>query len=91
MLGKIIIGNENSAGNLSMTGAPTVTSLSDQLALRLRLPPAHGCGHRPSGRPLVSPEVAGNNDVQRITYFTPSFNGLDRRCVLRCGEFYQRG
>jgi predicted porin len=32
-------------------------------------------------------EVAGNNDVQRITYFTPSFNGLTVGVSYAAGNF----
>ena len=76
MLGKIIIGNENSAGYLSMTGAPTVTSLwINSPSASAYLPRTGVNTFRQAGLSSFT-EVAGNNDVQRITYFTPSFNGL---------------
>ncbi|MDZ7708715.1 MAG: porin [Roseovarius sp.] len=39
------------------------------------IPVTGSTGFRQAGLSSLT-EVAGNNDVQRITYFTPSFNGL---------------
>jgi len=76
MLGKIIIGNENSAGYLSMTGAPGVTGLLINSPYADAYIPRTGVDDFRQAGISSFTEVAGNNDVQRITYFTPSFNGL---------------
>ena len=87
MLGKIIIGNENSAGYLSMTGAPTVTSLwINSPSASAYLPRTGVNTFRQAGLSSFT-EVAGNNDVQRITYFTPSFNGLTVGVSYAAGNF----
>ena len=87
MLGKIIIGNENSAGNLSMTGAPTVTSLWINSPSASAYLPRTGVDTGLQAGLSSSTEVAGNNDVQRITYFTPSFNGLTVGVSYAAGNF----
>ena len=87
MLGKIIIGNENSAGYLSMTGAPTVTSLWINSPSASAYLPRTGVDTGLQAGLSSSTEVAGNNDVQRITYFTPSFNGLTVGVSYAAGNF----
>lgn len=80
-LGRIILGNENSAGYLLMGSVdlPSASSLrinSNSISNFIPLAMGPGqAGHRQAGQSLMT-EVAGNNDVSRITYFTPSFNGL---------------
>ncbi|SEL17082.1 Outer membrane protein (porin) [Roseovarius nanhaiticus] len=77
-LGQIIIGSENSAGYKSMVGAPGVTSMyinSPSISTFIPFSAAYPGGFRQAGLSSFT-EVAGNNDVQRLTYFTPSFNGL---------------
>jgi predicted porin len=82
-LGRIDLGNENSAGYKMMVAAPAVSgayginsaSLSGFIPIWTinggNLPPAF----RQSAFSSYT-EVLGNNDVPRITYYTPSFNGL---------------
>ena len=75
-LGRIILGNENSAGYLSMVAAPQVGSMPiNSLSITGFLPLNHPNNFRRAGISSYT-EVQGNNDVSRITYFTPSFNGL---------------
>ncbi|MFX0542693.1 porin [Roseovarius sp. S4756] len=77
-MGQIIIGSENSAGYKSMVGAPGVTSMyinSPSVSTFIPFSLAYPGGFRQAGLSSFT-EVAGNNDVQRLTYFTPSFNGL---------------
>jgi len=81
-LGQIIIGSENSAGYKSMVAAPEVTSMwinSPSISAFIPLTGSTG-GPLPGGfrGALLSAytEVGRNNDVDRLTYFTPSFNGL---------------
>jgi len=81
-LGQIIIGSENSAGYKSMVAAPGVTSMYINSPSISSFIPLSGS----TGGPLPGifrgaavsayTEVGRNNDVDRITYFTPSFNGL---------------
>lgn len=80
--GRLDIGNENSAGYKSMVGAPGVTSMyinSPSISAFLPLSTGQG-GPLPWNfrQAAISTytEVAGNNDVPRITYYTPTFNGL---------------
>jgi predicted porin len=81
-LGTIIIGAENSAGYKSMVAAPEVTSMYINSPSVSAFIPMTGStsGILPGGfrRAQMSAytEVFGNNDVNRITYFTPDFNGL---------------
>ena len=81
-LGRIVIGSENSAGYTSMVAAPGVTSMyinSPSISAFIPLSGSTG-GPLPAGfrGAMFSAytEVGRNNDTQRITYFTPSFNGL---------------
>ncbi len=77
-LGQIIVGSENSAGYKSMVGAPGVTSMyinSPSISSFIPFSAAFPGGFRQAGLSSFT-EVGGNNDVQRLTYFTPSFNGL---------------
>jgi len=76
MLGKIVLGSENSAGYLSMVAAPQVGSMPiNSRSISAFVPITQSTGFRQAALSSYT-EVAGNNDVQRITYFTPSFNGL---------------
>jgi predicted porin len=73
-LGRIVIGGENSAGYASMVGAPSVGSLAIQSASVSTVSPIAHTFRSAAGSAFT--EVASNNDAQRISYFTPSFNGL---------------
>lgn len=77
-LGRIEAGSHNSAGYLLSKGAPTVGSMalnSPSISAFVPYAGMQGSFFRTSALSSYT-EVAGNNDVQRITYFTPSFNGL---------------
>ena len=78
-MGRIDIGHENSAGYKMMVAAPSVTSMginSPSISGFIPVTAAVGSfGFRQAGASSYT-EVAGNNDVARITYYTPSFNGL---------------
>ena len=75
-LGKIILGNENSAGYKSMVAAPQVGSMPVNSRSTSAFVPVTASGGFRQAALSSYTEVGGNNDVQRITYFTPSFNGL---------------
>jgi predicted porin len=77
-LGKLVLGSENSAGYALMGSVytPGVSSMAINSRSTSAFVPVTGSGgFRQAGLSSLT-EVAGNNDVQRITYFTPSFNGL---------------
>jgi hypothetical protein len=87
-LGRIEAGSHNSAGYLLSKGAPTVGSMAINSPSISAFVPFSGIdiadqgtvgnvgdAFREAGVSSYT-EVAGNNDVQRLTYFTPSFNGL---------------
>ncbi|WP_113912473.1 porin [Roseovarius dicentrarchi] len=85
-LGRIVVGSENSAGYTLMTSAPVVTSMAINSPSISSFIPFSGTGvgavnngypggFRQAGLSSFT-EVAGNNDVQRLSYYTPSFNGL---------------
>ncbi|SLN51129.1 hypothetical protein ROG8370_02276 [Roseovarius gaetbuli] len=82
-LGRIDLGNENSAGYKLSVAAPQVAGgigiNSPSVSAFIPLSISQG-GNQPWNfrQAAVSSwtEVGGNNDVQRITYYTPSFNGL---------------
>ena len=77
--GQLDIGGENSAGYKLMTGAPEVTSMFVNSPSTSAFIPFTGTGTASGFRQAAISsftEVAGNNDVQRITYYTPDFNGL---------------
>jgi predicted porin len=77
-LGKVVLGSENSAGYLLMGSVytPGVSSMAiNSRSLSAFIPVTGSGGFRQAALSSLT-EVAGNNDVQRITYFTPSFNGL---------------
>jgi hypothetical protein len=82
-LGRIDIGNENSAGFKMMVAAPQVGGViginSPSLSGFIPISTGNG-GNLPWNfrQAAISSyiEVLGNNDVPRITYYTPSFNGL---------------
>lgn len=83
-MGRVEVGSENSVGYKLMTGAPGVG-----FGINSPSPSAyHPTAFSPAGG-LLTPglagrtamvssytEVAGNNDTARISYYTPSFNGL---------------
>lgn len=76
--GQLIIGSENSAGYKSMIGAPTASSMyvnSPSISAFIPLSGVVPFGFRQAGVSSYT-EVGGNNDVPRLTYFTPSFNGF---------------
>ncbi len=83
--GRLDIGGENSAGYKLMTGAPGVTSMFINSPSTSAFIPYTGVDaatgsltalpFRQAGLSSFT-EVAGNNDVPRITYYTPDFNGL---------------
>ncbi|AWZ18853.1 Hypothetical protein RAK1035_0142 [Roseovarius sp. AK1035] len=82
-LGRIDLGAENSAGYKMTVGAPQVAGGIgiNSPSVSGFVPISTGAGgnlpwlFRDSGISSYA-EVLGNNDVQRITYYTPSFNGL---------------
>ncbi len=79
-MGRIILGNENSAGYLSMGSVytPGIASMAiNSMSLSGFIPMIGGAAtsFRRAGMSSLT-EVGGNNDTTRITYFTPSFNGL---------------
>jgi len=78
-MGRVEIGSENSAGYKMMVGAPGVVSMAiNSPSISSYIPfSAAGIGNsfRQGGLSTYT-EVAGNNDVRRISYYTPSFNGL---------------
>ena len=76
--GRLDIGSENSAGYKLSLGAPGVTSLfinSPSISTFVPLSAVLPFNFRQAGISSYT-EVAGNNDVQRLTYYTPDFNGL---------------
>lgn len=77
--GRLDVGAENSAGYKLMTGAPSVTSMFINSPSTSTFIPFTGTGTATGFRQAAISsftEVAGNNDVNRITYYTPDFNGL---------------
>ncbi|KRS15888.1 porin [Roseovarius indicus] len=90
--GRLDLGAENSAGYKSMVGAPGVTSMYINSPSTSAFIPYTGVDaflSAAAGTPITLvtlpfrqaglssyTEVGGNNDVQRITYYTPDFNGL---------------
>ncbi|EAQ25186.1 hypothetical protein ROS217_03810 [Roseovarius sp. 217] len=82
-LGKIDLGNENSAGYKMTVAAPQVKGGIgiNSPSISGFVPISNGAGgnlpwlFRDSGISSYA-EVLANNDVPRITYYTPSFNGL---------------
>ncbi|QYX56216.1 porin [Roseovarius sp. SCSIO 43702] len=77
-LGRIEVGSENSAGYKSMVAAPGVTSMyinSPSISAFIPLSNALPWQFRQAGVSAYT-EVGGNNDVDRISYYTPDFNGL---------------
>lgn len=76
--GRLDVGYENSAGYKSMVGAPSVHSMfinSPSISTYIPLSSILPFNFRQAGISTFT-EVGGNNDVARITYYTPSFNGL---------------
>ena len=78
-MGRLVIGSENSAGYALMTAAPSVgfgiNSPSPSAFHPTAFSPVGtGLGRTAFGSAFT--EVARNNDTARISYFTPSFNGL---------------
>jgi predicted porin len=76
--GRILLGNENSAGYRMMTGAPGITSLginSPSYSAFIPVSSAVSFSFRQSAISVWT-EVAGNNDVNRLSYHTPNFNGF---------------
>ena len=81
-LGRIEVGSENSAGYKSMVGAPGVTSMYINSNTTFTLLPLSAPGPLPTQGLFVGAlgssytEVGYNNDIDRISYYTPDFNGL---------------
>jgi predicted porin len=79
-LGRIILGNENSAGYLAMGSVytPGIGSMAiNSMSLSGFIPLTGSAATQFRGAGMSSlTEVGRNNDTTRITYFTPSFNGL---------------
>ncbi|MEM6589242.1 MAG: porin [Pseudomonadota bacterium] len=77
--GRLDVGAENSAGYKLMTGAPSVTSMFINSPSTSTFIPFTATGTEGNFRQAFLSsftEVGGNNDVNRITYYTPDFNGL---------------
>ena len=78
-MGRVEVGSENSAGYKLMTGAPGVGYGINSPFWSAFHPTAFSpVAFTPWRNAFGSSytEVAGNNDTARISYFTPSFNGL---------------
>jgi predicted porin len=75
-MGRIDLGSENSAGYKLMVAAPQVGSMPVNSRSTSAFVPVTGSGGFRQAALSSYTEVAGNNDVPRITYYTPSFNGL---------------
>jgi predicted porin len=76
--GQLDIGSENSAGYKMMVGAPGVTSMyinSPSISAFVPFSAVLPANFRQAAISSYT-EVAGNNDVNRITYYTPNFNGF---------------
>ncbi|MGK7754441.1 MULTISPECIES: porin [unclassified Roseovarius] len=78
--GRIDAGFENSAGYKMMVGAPQVGSMAiNSPSASAFIPFVGGAGSPGAFRQAAISsytEVAGNNDVARISYYTPSFSGF---------------
>lgn len=78
--GRIDAGYENSAGYKMMVGAPQVGSMAiNSPSASAFIPFVTGAGAPGAFRQAALSsytEVAGNNDIARITYYTPSFSGF---------------
>ncbi|MEM6482542.1 MAG: porin [Pseudomonadota bacterium] len=77
-LGTLDIGYENSAGYKMSAGAPSVSSMFINSPSISAFIPFSATVPGLFRNAVISSftEVSGNNDVARITYYTPSFNGL---------------
>lgn len=80
-MGRVEVGSENSAGYKLSVGAPSVgfgiNSPSPSAYHPAAFLPRSGTfAFNRNAMASSSTEVAGNNDTGRISYFTPSFNGL---------------
>jgi hypothetical protein len=77
-LGRVVLGSENSAGYALMGSVytPGVSSMAINSRSTSAFVPVTGSGGFRQAALSSLTEVAGNNDVQRITYFTPSFSGF---------------
>ncbi len=76
--GQLDVGSENSAGYKMMVGAPGVTSMyinSPSISTFVPFSAVLPANFRQAALSSYT-EVAGNNDVARITYYTPDFNGF---------------
>jgi predicted porin len=79
--GQLLLGSENSAGYKMTYGAPDVSFTNVNSGDQTNWLPSFGFGTTAAGyfrRVLGSTyiELNGNNDAQRVTYFTPRWNGL---------------
>lgn len=80
-MGRVEVGSENSAGYKMSVGAPSVGFGINSPSASAYHPTAFlpRSGTFTLGRNAMgssATEVAGNNDTARISYYTPSFNGL---------------
>lgn len=78
-MGRVEMGNTNSAGYKLAVGAPSVGFGINSPSPSAYHPTAFspvGAGFGLNAFGSSSTEVGGNNDIMRISYFTPSFNGL---------------
>ena len=87
-MGKVVIGAENSAGYAAHQWLPGAVlpiyspSVSAFVPVTTAFRDAFASG---------ATEVAGNNDVNRISYFTPSFNGLTIGVSYAAGDSSNSG
>ena len=80
-MGRVEVGSENSAGYKLSVGAPSVgfginSPSPSAYHPTAFLPPARTFTLGRNAMGSSATEVAGNNDTARISYYTPSFNGL---------------
>jgi len=73
--GEVLIGSENSAGYKQTVAAPDVTWININSGSLSSFVPVSSGGFR-TIRQTSFLEVDGNNDAQRLTYFTPRFSGF---------------
>lgn len=76
--GRLDIGHENSVGYKMMVAAPSVGLAINSGSTTGFLPSVATAAFPGFRQAALSSytEVAGNNDVMRLSYYTPSFNGL---------------
>ena len=74
--GRINLGSENSAGYLMQASAPNVgiPINTGWITQHIANPTGTGMFRQPFGSTFIEP--AGDNDGQKVTYFTPPFSGV---------------